>query len=342
MPTFQDARDGLDAILKDAKGNLSPDDKDKNIVNAARAYSRRRPRLLSKETDGDGGFEYALPTDFVNGFSSIQAVYFPWSTTDQNPVKLEPKDFTIFDGPSGSKFRFVRTTPSTTQKFLTQFTAPQTVETDPADEVGELSPAGTVVSGAGGTSTSVDVETAEDIQIFINVTAAAGANLEIIIQASDDEAEWTDIAAFNDITGICDKVRALPPEKVSKFVRLKYTTTGGSFTLEATVLQQGTSATFTIADHDMDAFNYLSASISAQALADFYSHLVDSELEGETTDYEGKAVFWQENASRWNTKWEKEIGKAGPRRGARASGQGEWDLVGTTKFPMLTHDERHR
>ena len=343
MPTFQDARDGLDALLKDGKGNLSPDDKDKHIVNAGRAFSRRKPRLLSIETTGDAGFEYPLPAGFVDGFSVIQQVYFPWDPDDQNPVRLEPKDFTIFDGPNGPKFRLVRDRASVDQKFLTQFTAPHTFAAESADVIGALDAAGSVIEGTDILSAnSIGVETAEDIQIFIQVTAAAGTLLDVIVEASEDDVDFSEIAAFANITGVGDKVRALPPEKVSKFIRLKYTTTGGSFTLEARVLQQGSNPTITIGDHDMDAFSYLTASISAQALADFYSNLVDSELEGETTDYEGKAVFWQENASRWNIKWEKEIDKSGARRGARASGQGEWDLVGTTKFPMLTHDERHR
>ena len=69
MATFQDARDGLDALLQDKGARLTTPEKDKHIVEAGRLYSRRRPRVIADEIAGDGGFTYVLPSDYIDGFS---------------------------------------------------------------------------------------------------------------------------------------------------------------------------------------------------------------------------------------------------------------------------------
>ena len=344
MPTFQDARDGLDALLKDAKGNLSPDDKDKAIINAAKAFSRKFPRILSVATPGDNGFEYALPAGWTEEFSTIGAIRFPWDATVQNPAKLELKDFLIFDGPSGRKLRFTSIRPTTTQEFLTIFTAPQLADTQGlADTIGTLDVAATVIDGAAVlSSAAINVESAKDVQIYLTVSAAAGTLLDVIIEASADGIEFAEIGAMREISGIGVFGESLEKKKVSKFIRLKYTTTGGSFTLKAVVVQQAATGNFTIKDAHLDAFLFLTANIASLALANFYSQLVDSQLDGETTDYEGKATFWQNNAKDWLTKWEDERDSIKPAKGATAFAQAEWDLRGSTGFTYLTHDERFR
>lgn len=344
MPTFQEARDGLDALLKDGKGNLTPDDRDKAIINAARAFSRKFPRILAIATPGDNGFEYDLPAGYVEEFSTIAEIRFPWDPDEQNPTKLELKDYNVFDGPNGRKLRFIRDTPTVSQEFLTIFTAPHVVDaTGNTDTIGTFDAAGAVIAGSNiNSGNDIDVETAEDVQVFIKVSAAAGTLLDVIIQASSDGVDFADIGAMREITGVGTFVEAVPKAKVSKFIRLKYTTTGGSFTIEATVVQEISSDNFTIKENHLDAFLYLAASIAAQALANFYSNLVDSQLEGETTDYEGKATFWQNNQKDWETRWVDERDAIAPSKGATAFATFEWDLRGSTGYSMLTHDERDR
>lgn len=340
--TFEDARVGLDRLLKDGARNLTPDDKDDHIKHAARIFSRRFPRKLAVETTGDDGFEYDPPAGFVDGFSTITDIIFPWDPTEQDPDRLEHKDFRLFDGPTGLKIRFITDRPTTTQQFLTVFTAPHTADSEGADVIGVLSAAGTVLTGSGITSSSVDVESASDAQVYVQVTGAAGTLLDIIVQASEDNSNFHDIAAFNGITGLGNFLFPLPKEKVSKFIRLKYTTTGGSFTVEARVVKAGAAGTLTVADHSLDALLFLAAAIASQALADFYSNLIDSQLEGETTDYEGKATFWQANHDKWDARWKEEEAKIGPSRGATAFAQAEWDIKGSTGFEPLTHPSRLR
>ena len=109
------------------------------------------------------------------------------------------------------------------------------------------------------------------------------------------------------------------------------------------VVETGIGAgAFTIKDNDFDVFLYLSASIAAQALANFYSNLLDSQLPDETTDYEGKAAFWTSNFDNWKELWEGEEGKISPDAGGTKAGQGSWDIHGTTGFKLLTHPARNR
>ena len=343
MPTFQDARDGMDALLKDGKGNLSPDDKDKAIVNAGRTFSRKFPRVIAEEANGNGGFEYDLPASWVEGYSTITGLIFPWDPTEQNPTRLERKDYRIFEGPNGTKLRFVRDVPAASQKYLIAYTVPHTIAAAGIDSIGVLDAAGSVIAGSDVPSANaIDVETAEDVQIFLKVTAAAGTLLDVIVEASPDGVDYAPIAAFNEITGLGDYVLPLPPERVSKFIRLVYTTTGGSFTLTASVVKPAAGGTFTVIDAHLDAFTYLAASIAAQQLANFYSNLVDSQLDGETTDYEGKATFWQNNYKDWDARWKEAEKELKPTKGVTAFAQPEWDLRGTTGFSYLTHDERQR
>ncbi len=343
MPTFQDARNGLGALLKDGKGNLSPDERDLILGDAARLFSRRFPDLKTVETSGDGGFEYPLPAGYIEGFSTFLRVYSPWDPTEQDPIPIESKKYGVFVLPTGPVFRFRESNPTATDKFLQQFTTPhQAAATDVADVVGIFSPAGTVVDGAAVISPRVDVEQAEDVQVFLHVTAKAGTRLDVFIQVSEDGTRWSDIGAFNEIEAIGDFVLPLKSQKVAKFIRLRYTTTGGSFTLEASVVQENPTGTFTIPDHSLDAYKYLAAAIASQALADFYSNLLDSQLEGDTTDYEGKASFWHANHDKWNEKWTEEADKIAPRRGASAFATADMDLKGTTGYEYLTHAERDR
>ncbi len=343
MPTFQEARDGLDALLKDGKGNLSPDDRDKALENAARTFSRRFPLKVATPIDGDNGFEYDLPSTYIDGFSTISDVIKPWDVDNQDPPRLERKDWRLFDGPSGLKFRFTRETSSVGDQFLLVYTVPHTVAAAGiADVIGVLDAAGSVIAGTDIVSAAtIATDKARDIQLFIHITSAPGTRLDIIIQTSEDNVKWADIGAFDELDSVGDSVIPLKPEKVSKFIRLIYTTTG-SFTLEANLLQEQSGVGFTIPDHSLDAFLYLATAIASQSLADFYSNLVDSQLAGETTDYEGKATFWHTNHDKWEVKWKTESDKIQKQRGALAFGQGEWDLVGSTKYRMLTHEERFR
>lgn len=129
MPKLSDFKTRLSAVLKDKGSRLTSGDLDTIIEDALSEYSSHVPQIKAKEVDGDNGFEYALPAEFVEGFSGVQKILFPWDATDQDPPELEPKDFKLFTGPSGLRLRFIEFSPTTTQKFLLQFTIPHTIDT---------------------------------------------------------------------------------------------------------------------------------------------------------------------------------------------------------------------
>lgn len=345
MATFQDARDGLDSLLKDGKGNLTREDKDRHIRTAARTFQAKFPQILSVQVAGDGGFEYPLPTGFVDGFSNIQEVYYPYVSTDQDPPRLERRDYRVWDGPSGKRLRFTADKPLATEAFLVVFTAPQdTTETEEAVTT-TLSPAGTVVAAGVATSAAyADTAAAAAARVHLHVTALdPGASLDAEVQVSEnDGASWSPIGAFNTVSAAGEYILPLAASRVSRRLRLRYTATGGAATVEAVAEVTGVTGAWTIPTHLMHVLEFLAAAICAQALADYYAHLVDSEIQGSTVDYQGKASFWQANAEAWQKRWEEAAAEAPKPRRTGAGGQGEWDLHGTGGYAYLTHDARNR
>ena len=77
--------------------------------------------------DGDGGFDYALPSGFTDGFSLVQAIFYPYETTDQDPPALDPDEWTLFRTATGLKIRFLADSPTAAEDFLVQYTAPHTL-----------------------------------------------------------------------------------------------------------------------------------------------------------------------------------------------------------------------
>lgn len=112
------------SILSKARG---PGAISRAIASAVEQYSKDRPLEKAVSVDGDGGFDYALPTGFVDGFSMVQAIYYPYLTTDQDPPALDPDEWTMFRTATGPKIRFLADSPTAAEDFLVQFTAAHTL-----------------------------------------------------------------------------------------------------------------------------------------------------------------------------------------------------------------------
>lgn len=343
MATFQDARDGLDALLEDEAGKLQPDKKDRIIKDAARTFQRESPRVIALAVTGDGGFEYPVAdiTGFVDGFSTILDLYFPWDEDNQDPVPLEPKEYTLFDHPDGTTLRFRGSRPQTSDEFLIVFSAPHTATPDDVETTGTLSADGTIVDGTA-TSTPILTNDARDARIYAKVTDASGASFVITVQMSDNQEDWYPAGRFNVISATGNFILPLEKKKVSKYMRLSYETTGGAFTFGTKIEWESDTGSLTIKDHDLDAFAMLCASFAARALGGFYAGLVDSQLSGDTADFESKSAFWDNLADKWIEEWKGKLPKLTKNRKVRKFGQGSWDLKGTGGWSYLTHDERHR
>ncbi len=341
MATFQNARDGVKKLVKDTAGKVDPTDLDEIIKDSVKEFGRSFPRQRAIEIAGDGGFDYPLSllTGFVEDVSRIDAIFHPFDEDVQAPEELEPKDFRIFRKASGSVLRFLRASPGLNTIALVQYTSPHTADPVGVDVVAELTPAATAIAGAS-TSAVIDVESAADGRIFLDVTAAAGL-LDVFIQTSEDGVDWVDVAAFNAILAVGKFVHKLAKEKLSKNVRLRYAT-AGAFTLGAQVERENNIGTLTVKDEHLDILSILCAAKTARALANFYAGTSDGTLEGDTTEYTGKSQFWAERADEWQEKYDEEIQTISGNDELPASATGEWDLMGSTGWRPQLHHPRTR
>ena len=344
MATFQDARDGLDALILEKGARLTPAQKDQYIQEAAKRFSRRLPLIKVAEIIGDGGFDYDLPADFELGFSTITPpVYFPWNPDFQHPDELEPKDWEIFLKPTGKVFRMLTFTIPINQKALIRFTARHNASPVAiTDTVEILSGAGTSVATTL-FSAAVDVESAKGLRAFVRVASGAG-ELEVELQSSEDGLSFAPIGIFEPFTAAGDQVELLEKAKVSKKFRLKYTViSGGPFVLEATLERETSTPSFTIPDAVLDAFNLFSAHITARALQSFYAGLSSGTIAGDTSDYEGKSSFWKTNADDWMIDFKREMEQI-PKDEETGTpfGSADWDIHFSDGHRMLSHHPRLR
>ena len=103
------------------------------IASALAEYQRIRPRVVAKEitgASGAGAFDYAVTslTGYVDGFSVVLAVYYPYLATDQNVPPLDPERWAVVRIESGAVLRFFDVTPTSPDKFLAQYTTRHTLD----------------------------------------------------------------------------------------------------------------------------------------------------------------------------------------------------------------------
>ena len=95
---------------------------------AIAAYSDTRPDETAEDTTGDGSFEYPLPAGWVEEFSGIISLAYPFVSTDQTYSYLKPgKDYTVDRTPSGLMLRFLAYIPTTAETFRIVYTIPHVV-----------------------------------------------------------------------------------------------------------------------------------------------------------------------------------------------------------------------
>jgi hypothetical protein len=108
--------------------NIKQEALELHIAEAVDRYSVERPDELVVDTVGDGGFDYAMPAGFVEGFSSIRSIEYPYVATTQVPPYMKSgKDYRPYRGDSALRLRFLNHSPSTSETFRTTFTAPHSV-----------------------------------------------------------------------------------------------------------------------------------------------------------------------------------------------------------------------
>lgn len=116
----------------DNKLSIAPDllcDVDRAILSAKEQYEKLRPREVSLKLDGTGAFDYTISglTGFVDGFSSLLSVVYPYLAADQIPSVLPAEWYTVLRLDSGLVLRFLIHRPTAVEDFLVTFTARHTI-----------------------------------------------------------------------------------------------------------------------------------------------------------------------------------------------------------------------
>lgn len=119
----------VDQLLKDDAVWVSSDEIDDHITAAAKLYSLHRPLVKVDEFVGDGGYDYDLPSDWVQGFSLISRIEYPY---DEQEITIIPKEeWTIFLKLVGSTqtyvLRFLDTSPAASYSIRVNYTLPHTI-----------------------------------------------------------------------------------------------------------------------------------------------------------------------------------------------------------------------
>jgi len=100
----------------------------KAVQKALNTHSRHKPRIVTEDETGDGGFDYPV-TDldgWAEAFSVIKKVEYPVDDTDENADILEESEWQLYGTPAGEYLRFLAGTPETTESFRVTYTARHT------------------------------------------------------------------------------------------------------------------------------------------------------------------------------------------------------------------------
>ena len=79
----------VDELVKDGASDLSSGEVDNAVLAAVKRYSRHKPQTPVHEFQGDGGYDYSLPDDWVHGFSRNTQVEYPYDKQRPNAIPKE-------------------------------------------------------------------------------------------------------------------------------------------------------------------------------------------------------------------------------------------------------------
>ena len=128
MDEKEDFNVRVDQIIQDAKPFLAgTGDIDSAITSALETYNKDNPLIKVKSYTGDGGYDYNLPSDWVDGFSGIVGdVEYPGG--NQDPYFIAFEEWVIYQTESEKKFRFLNRSPSASETFILKYKAPHTLD----------------------------------------------------------------------------------------------------------------------------------------------------------------------------------------------------------------------
>lgn len=125
MPGIIDFQNKMNALLQDDNNILTQPEKDIAIQMAVKYYSRLRAAEKVADIAGTGVYDYTLPTDWVDGASTVKQVEYP--AGEQQPVYLYLEDITLYRTAAALKLRFLKISPAAGKTIRLTYTGLHTV-----------------------------------------------------------------------------------------------------------------------------------------------------------------------------------------------------------------------
>lgn len=129
--TKQNVRDAATALVQDDASYISSGELDIFINSALQRLNVDRPLVKVKDISGDGTQDYALPAEYVKGFSDIDTVEVPAGETPPRYVDRDDDWFVYEDPTKGAglqnRLRFRETTPATGESVRVVILSPHVV-----------------------------------------------------------------------------------------------------------------------------------------------------------------------------------------------------------------------
>jgi hypothetical protein len=109
--------------------NISQEIYQQSISQAARIYSRYFPIEVVSDIPGENGFNLTLPVAFMDGFSTINSIEYPYIASQQNPNLIKLNEARPYRTPTGLQIRFMTYSPKSTEVVRLNYTVPHTITT---------------------------------------------------------------------------------------------------------------------------------------------------------------------------------------------------------------------
>lgn len=125
----------INTKIQDIANILDNNDKKTIAISALQQFSKDRPYIKIADIDGDGGYDYDLPADWIPEFSVIRQVEYPEG--ERVPVILESESWNIYRTTSTRKLRLYSATPQSGETVRIEYTtiySQSTIGSIPAHE----------------------------------------------------------------------------------------------------------------------------------------------------------------------------------------------------------------
>ena len=129
--TLKDFTAQIKTLVKDGADILSPDDYENFVRRAVEVYSKKKPRVVVADLEGDGtgDFDIAGLEGFDPEFSGDPIIEFPISESGE-PNLIDRRFWKFYRKPDGMVIRFLEDNPSAGQEARFTFNAQHTITTE--------------------------------------------------------------------------------------------------------------------------------------------------------------------------------------------------------------------